>query len=403
LIGYYSVWPSCLEIGLLLACVATPLFRSADSPPIPSTGRIDTLDGLRGFLALSVFFHHAAVYQQYLRYHVWDLPPIGVYSLAGQFGVSMFFMITGYLFYSQLLRAKGSPNWKKLYVGRIFRILPLYWFAIALVLIGVGFHTGWHLNEPPRQLLSELAKWSAGGVFVESPINHYDHVTQITADVTWTLGYEWRFYLALLALAIPARWRWSGLVLPPVLLGLVILHQSFGQSTKPWMCTALFLIGMSTASFRAAFPDFNFKGIPGSLLVVALLVWTFFNPPSFPIVVLGEAFLLIACGADLFGLLRWRPARRLGNVSYGIYLLQGPVLASGASIAAIRDLDLRSPLGHWAVTMIEAIVLVSFATCTHVWIERKGIDFGRRLLSSQPALRDSTLTFGRPRKAKVST
>lgn len=381
MIGYYSVWPSFVELGLLLACVAMPLFRVADSPPIPSNHRIDTLDGLRGFLALSVFFHHAAVYQQYLRYHVWDLPPAGFYSLSGPFGVSIFFMITGYLFYSQLLRAKGSVNWKRLYVGRIFRILPLYWFAIALVLIGVGFHTGWRLHEPPLQFVRELARWSAGGVFEEGPINHYDHMTQITADVTWTLGYEWKFYLALIALSIPALWRWSGLVLPPVMLGAVIIHGLIRQSSMPWMSTALFLIGMSTASFREVFPDFNFKGIPGSLIVAALLVWTFSNPPSFPIIVAGEAFLLIACGADLFGLLRWGPARRLGNISYGIYLLQGPILALGASIAVVRDLDLHSPLGHWAVTMIEAIALVSLATCTHRWVERPGIDLGRRLLS----------------------
>jgi peptidoglycan/LPS O-acetylase OafA/YrhL len=381
LIGYYSIWPSFVELAVLLACVATPLFRAADSPPIPSNHRIDTLDGLRGFLALSVFFHHAAVYQQYLRYGFWDLPPDGFYSLSGQFGVSIFFMITGYLFYSQLLRAKGSPNWKRLYVGRVFRILPLYWFAIVLVLIGVGFHTSWRLHEAPAQLARELARWSAGGVFEESPINHYDQTRQIAADVTWTLGYEWRFYLALIALAIPARWRWSGLILPPVMLGVVFIHGLVGHSSRNWMCTALFLMGMSIASFRETFPDFNFKGIPGSLLVAALFVWTFLNPPSFPIIILGEAFLLIACGADLFGLLRWGPARRLGNISYGIYLLQGPVLALGASIAIVRDLDLRSPLGHWAVTLIEATALVSLATCTHIWIERPGIDLGRRLLS----------------------
>ena len=89
MIDYYSVWPFFLEIGLLLALVATPVFRTADSPPIPTDNRIETLDGLRGFLALSVFFHHAAVYQQYLRYHVWCLPPqVGIYffpaSLASQ-------------------------------------------------------------------------------------------------------------------------------------------------------------------------------------------------------------------------------------------------------------------------------------------------------------------------------
>jgi peptidoglycan/LPS O-acetylase OafA/YrhL len=41
-----------------------------------------------------------------------------------------------------------------------------------------------------------------------------------------------------------------------------------------------------------------------------------------PIILLGGAFFLIISGAKLFSLLSSRPARRLGNVSYGIYLLQ---------------------------------------------------------------------------------
>jgi peptidoglycan/LPS O-acetylase OafA/YrhL len=189
----------------------------------------------------------------------------------------------------------------------------------------------------------------------------------------------------LIVLAIPTRWRWTGLVMPPVLLASVVIHESFAQSTKPWMCAALFLIGMSTAAFREAMPDLVFRGMPASLIVAALLIFTFLNPPAFPILILGGAFLLIASGADLFGLLRTRPARRLGNVSYGIYLLQGPVLAAAAAIGSVRALDLWSPLGHWTVTLLEAIALISVATCAHVWIERPGIDFGRRLLARRSA------------------
>ena len=253
---------------------------------------------------------------------------------------------------------------------------------MVLVLIGAGIHTGWRLDVPPSHLLGQIAKWSAGGLFEESSINHYPNTSQISADVTWTLGYEWRFYAALIVLAIPTRWRLTGLVVPPVLLASVVIHESFAQSTKPWMCAALFLIGMSTAAFREAMPDLVFRGMPASLIVTALLVFTLLNPPAFPILILGGAFLLIASGADLFGLLRTRPARRLGNVSYGIYLLQGPILAVAAAIGSVRNLDLRSPLGHWTVTLLEAVALVSLATCTHVWIERPGIDLGRRLLAA---------------------
>lgn len=36
-------------------------------------------------------------------------------------------------------------------------------------------------------------------------------------------------------------------------------------------------------------------------------------------------FHLLTSGATLFGLIELRAARRLGNISYGIYLLQGLV------------------------------------------------------------------------------
>jgi peptidoglycan/LPS O-acetylase OafA/YrhL len=389
LLGYYSVWPFFIEIGVVLAIAATPLFRAADSPPIPVSGRIENFDGLRGFLALSVFFHHTAVYHQYLAHWIWAFPPSRFYSLLGGAGVSMFFMITGYLFYSQVLKAKGRPDWKKLYVGRIFRILPLYWFSVALVLIGVGIHTGWHLNVPRHTLLLQIARWSAGGVFEESWINAYVNTSRITLFVTWTLRYEWFFYVSLLALAIPARRRWSGLLLPPVLLASVMIVGVIfsAKMERPLICVALFLVGMSTAALKTAKPQLRLHRNFTSVFVILLLVLTFVTCAEIykplPVLMLGAAFLLIGFGADLFGLLTSFPARRMGNISYGIYLLQGPVFAVFSANRSIRALDLWSPIGHFSVSLLEAIALVTLSTLTHRWIERPGIDLGRRLLSKR--------------------
>jgi peptidoglycan/LPS O-acetylase OafA/YrhL len=407
LLGYYSIWPFFVEIGLVLAIIATPLYRVADSSPIPSTSRVETLDGLRGFLALGVFFHHASVYQQYLRYQIWEFPPSHFHLLLGPAAVAVFFMITGFLFYSQLLKAKGRPNWIKLYAGRIFRIFPLYWFAVLLVSIGVGMHTGWHLNVSKLKLLKQIIKWGAGGVFAEAPINADIHTSRITAYVTWSLGCEWRFYLSLIAFSIPARWRWSGLLVPPILLCSVCVYQmSAPQQSRPWIYVVLFLIGMSVAAFRAAKPDLHLPRGVASIVVVVLLSITIITSPTvyrvLPVVILGAAFLLIASGADLFGLLATRPAMRLGNISYGIYLLQGPVLAAASAIGSVRALDLYSPQGHWCVTFFEAMALVTLATCTHVWIERPGIDLGRHLLSKHSAIRELLPILNRPKQAEVS-
>src|SRR5215831_10336705 len=100
----YSIWPYFACMGLLLAIAATPLFKAADVPPNPRDDRLSTLDGLRGFLALCVFFQHATLYG----------PPAsapGFYFYNGQVGVETFFMITGYLFWSRLVAQRGRWDW----------------------------------------------------------------------------------------------------------------------------------------------------------------------------------------------------------------------------------------------------------------------------------------------------
>jgi peptidoglycan/LPS O-acetylase OafA/YrhL len=386
LLGYHSAWLYFVEIALLLAVAATPIFRAADSPPIPVERRVVNLDGLRGFAALSVFFNHAAVYHSLFVTGAWTSPGTRFYFLLGGLGVAFFFMITGYLFYSQLLRSHGKPDWRKLYIGRLFRILPLYWFAVALVLIGVLINTGFHLRVPAGQLVSELLRWSAGGLFDNIAINGYPGTGQIIAFVTWTLRFEWIFYASLIYISLLVTVRRVGLLFPPLLLVLVLLlvYLAHVANPAPLMCVALFSVGMSAAALKAVKPNLRIQGPLWSLAASGLLVFGLaFVPNAYrpaPMLLFGTVFVLITLGTDLFGLLSARASGRLGNISYGIYLLQGPVFAAVSSFSFLRALDMRSPLGHVAVTMLEALALIALATCTHVWIERPGIALGKRLL-----------------------
>lgn len=364
------------------------MFRAADAPPIRVNGRIEEFDGLRGFLALGIFFHHAAVYQQYLRYGIWDFPPSRFYLYLGQLSLAMFFMMTGYLFYSYILKKKGRPNWSKIYFGRVFRLVPVYWLLVLLVLIGVGINTGWRLNVGHFTLAKQIARWSAGGLFLEVPINGYASTSRMTMFVTWTLQYEWVFCLSLLVLAIPARWRWSGIVVPPALLSLAILHEVLApQSTKPWICAALLLAGMSIAGFRTLTPNLTLRKWQASLAFLVIVVLPVIPSRAvyrpLPVLILGVGFLLIVLGANPFGLLSSRPARRLGNISYGVYLLQGPVLAVAFASHRIRGIELGSPAGHFAVSTVAAIVLVVLATVAHRFIEKPGVELGHWLFSRE--------------------
>ncbi|ADU37637.1 hypothetical protein [Variovorax paradoxus] len=85
----FSAWPYIVLIGVVLVALALPVFRAADEPASRDQ-RTTTLDGLRGFLALSVFVHHLMVTHGYLDNGVWTFPPTGFPTQLGQVGVGAF-------------------------------------------------------------------------------------------------------------------------------------------------------------------------------------------------------------------------------------------------------------------------------------------------------------------------
>jgi peptidoglycan/LPS O-acetylase OafA/YrhL len=381
--GFYSSLPCLVTTALLLGLASTPLLRSADAPPTDLAVRVGTIDGLRGLLALAVFFHHAAIWHQYIIIGEWRPPPSRFYANLGPAGVSMFFMITGYLFWSQMLKTRGRPNFLKLYVGRLFRIVPLYLVLALIVLISVGFATHWRLNESPFSVSNEVARWLAGGVLDVPDVNAY-HASLISASVTWSLSYEWMFYASLIVTAFFARNPLAGFLLPLVGLITVILLFYCGYRLFEAKIALLFSVGMIAAAVREPLASAALNGIPQWALsavaigAAALAVMGFDGMYGVaPELLLGVGFLLIVSGATLFGLLLTRPARRLGDISYGIYLLQGPVLLLAFSFPALRVASAASPAVHWSLAAIAAAALTAFATLTHSLVERPGIQAGR--------------------------
>jgi peptidoglycan/LPS O-acetylase OafA/YrhL len=383
LLASNSPWAPALLLILLFALAATPLFRPADSPPIAAGRRVSTLDGLRGFLALSVFIHHTLVYRTWLAEGVVREPADRLYAFLGPFGVSQFFMITGFLFWSQVVARSGKPDWVALYIGRIFRIGPLFLAAVAIMLVIVFAITGGRLHDTPLRLGLEIASWAVPlGFHYGPPVNGYAG-TAALMGVLWTLRYEWLFYASLIVTALAVRWKPGAWVLPAVTLVAMFAVMLF-RAPRPLVAhapfAALFCVGMLVASRRmksARFETPLASAVGVALVLFALAVFRTAYA-VLPICVLGAFFFLVANGTSLFGLLVRRPARRLGNVSYGIYLLHVLVLVSAFQIAGVRPLYLASPLGHWLVVFAVGVVLVALATLTHALVERPGVELGRR-------------------------
>jgi len=173
-------------------------------------GRLGWLDLLRGIAALFVVFDHLSYYVlQHIRaeiYHWFD---------AGNFGVFVFFIISGYIVPASLER-KGSV--RTFWISRLFRLYPLYLLAVgiavALYLVHFGSLRG-EGSDPEGSVLSQLLMMSnvLGG--------------QNLPNVVWSLSYEMIFYLLITALFIArlhkrSNWYALGFAVAAVTIGGVL-------------------------------------------------------------------------------------------------------------------------------------------------------------------------------------
>jgi peptidoglycan/LPS O-acetylase OafA/YrhL len=158
------------------------LEESALTPVLPTEkGRVSTLDAVRAIAVLGVIGTHSlsatvAVTQSY------DIPkPVFMLFDYGQFGVPVFFALSGWLIFSLYYRTTREVSSKHYWARRIARIWPLWalfvivyfilypidtsglptWWAIVLALIFMGW------------TVSTLVAVPSGGLTIQQEMFHY--------------------------------------------------------------------------------------------------------------------------------------------------------------------------------------------------------------------------------------
>lgn len=103
-------------------------------PPAPRA-RVGELDALRGLAALGVVAYH---YTTFYAQEVGHVDPLPFGFAAGNYGVHLFFLISGYVIFMTLERTRDAMDFV---VSRFSRLYPAYWAAIgitAAVVFAIG-------------------------------------------------------------------------------------------------------------------------------------------------------------------------------------------------------------------------------------------------------------------------
>jgi peptidoglycan/LPS O-acetylase OafA/YrhL len=324
----YPLNPLFCIIIFAIAFATAYLLKKIYNINAPS-GRYETIDGLRGFLAFGVFIHHATVWHRYLQNGVWAVPKSNLYTLLGQGSVSLFFMITSFLFVNKILQAKdGEFNFKHFFISRLYRLTPLYLFAVFLLIIIVMFVTHGHLNVSLLKFLNSIVAWVLFSIFGNPSINNSSFTTFVNAGVVWSLPYEWLFYFFIPILYLLIWRRKISIVF--ILLSVGFLTFFFIKNGFIWYHLLCFVGGAIAPILIKYFPIYKKlnKHLASAIILVSLFFISWFDTSHklVCIILLSVVFTLIALGNDMFGLLKNSSLKLLGEICYSTYLLHGIIL-----------------------------------------------------------------------------
>ncbi|MDR1817415.1 MAG: acyltransferase [Puniceicoccales bacterium] len=365
------------------------------SPAAAEHAHFPALDGLRAVAIFGVFV-----------YHVCNAAMPGGFA-----GVDVFFVLSGFLITSIILREKetGTFSFGEFYLRRIQRLLPnaLAVIACTLVLwifllpvgqeIDAGKHGVWTLFYASNIYIWKFlgTYWGIPADF--APFTHF-----------WSLGVEEQFYILfpVCLLALLALRRGIAKIALPVATAASFALCFYGTTHFPvanfyllpsrvWELLLGASLALAGGGLFAANGTPNATGgggrVAGALgwaglgLIAVSFFWTDAGGMGFPgwvvaLPTLGSVLVLRAIAArraTLTRALSWRPFVAVGKISYSLYLWHWPLIVLGRNRAHYADVPLL-----WG-TAAGGAVSIALAAAAYCFIERplrkRGAGRGARL------------------------
>lgn len=330
-----------------------------------SLARIPILDGWRGIAILIVLVSHTLCV---------SVPGHLSYALSvGQHGVTLFFVISGFIITRRLLdeqRQTGSINLAAFYGRRAFRILPCSWMFLA-VLAFIFWRA--HLSSRIAELIPVLLFFR----------NYTDPTgSEYLTGHFWSLSIEEQFYLVwptVLKIAGPRRAGW---IAAAAALGIAAwrLHERAYLASVPLQTTfptqfradSLLLGCVAALCARVLHSRLRaWMAAPAAAVVLAGLVRTHLTIPIYESAAMAILLLVTCRFADLaiFTPLRSRVLVRIGVISYSLYVWQ-----------QICIFGLHRMIG----IPLSLVFLFGAASLSYICVERPLIRCGSRWFRSRP-------------------
>lgn len=358
---------------------STPAWRSWFLGSDADEGRLPGLDALRGLLVLAVAMYHLTVWT---GLHASGTPANMVFAKAGNYGVSAFFILSGFLLVRTTPWSRvAREGLKAYYLRRWLRLAPVFYLAVLVnVVLGLGMGP-----EPSLRFLLENTTLTFG-------LFHPNHALVTGGWFVGLVALLYAAYPALARLLAALRPGWELPVLALMTLALATwslpatLHGVMGAPegarfhayVLPGNQVFLFALGGMLAALHRRFAWR--LGIPAFLLGAALLVGLLLRPvPVFHDhleALTGwlryRHLALVAALVLLFALRgswpRWidAPLARLGLWSYGLYLAH-----------PFFHRVVAPHLGGWPGVGVTLGLSLAAAALLERWVERPLADLGR--------------------------
>ncbi len=307
----------------------------------PALRHETSLDGLRGLAVLGVILFHSAA-----------LASRPTWFSGGFLGVSVFFVISGYLMTSLLLTehaGTGTIDVARFAARRIRRLTPA---SLTVILAAIVLaRPGWTAWSGFRATDALAAIWG---------VMNWHVIRLGTAQVIrgigplgpyWSLAVELQFYLALALLSLPMRrsrnprrwlWGFAGAAWTVGAVSMLFvdasdIHREFGTQYRIAELATGMILALLFGRQHRTLPPSTSRGLTivggaATLAVIAGFLFADFTPPW----LLAGGFLLVAAVSAVLvhALLRSVTWRRMygtpavvwvGNLSYSLYLVHWPV------------------------------------------------------------------------------